>query len=171
MKINGTPTHQRGIGLLEVMIGVLVFVGGALAITNMQKQAIRTTHDLIQRSQAIWLASAAVDMIKANQNGLDGSLYQNHAQNVSANPVGYCTASRSHCIGSTCSTSQMAQFDVEDLICTNDISLINPNLTIDCRAPCSVGARVVVTVSWDSRGATGSVGSARQQVEMRFTRH
>lgn len=174
----GRFDRQKGVGLIEVMIGVLIFVGGVMAVTGMQTQAIRTTHDTMQRSQAVWLANAAAELMKLNPGGLDSSTYQTAAATASADLDAYCLVVPATCIGTVCTPAQMADFDIHDLMCrnANDINnnvsgIINPGITINCAAPCNQGDQVTITITWDSRGATAGVLAATQRVNFAYTRN
>lgn len=165
-----TKRAQSGVGLIEVMISVLIFVSGVLGVAGMQSQAIRVNHDSVQRSQAVWLAHAANERIKVNFSGLDSGDYQETATAASADLSTYCEEPPKQCIGTTCSAGEMARFDVFELMCRN-ATVINQQMSIDCASPCGVGAQISVTVSWDSRGATGGPYSARQQLTLAMRRN
>ena len=161
---------QQGIGLIEVLISMLIFLVGVLGVAGLQGQAIRVTHDSLQRSQAVWMANEIAERMKVNTGGLDSDTYQTQATSASADITAYCGAPPASCIGSTCSANQMAAYDVYDLMCKN-MGIINPQLTITCSTtPCAVGALISVEISWDSRGATGGVYSSRQQLALNMRR-
>lgn len=163
--------RQQGIGLIEVLISALIFMGGVMGVAGMQSQAIRVTHDSIQRSQAAWMANGAAELIKVNPSGLDSSTYQNAAASVSGNRVSYCAAPPKQCIGSTCNATEMAIFDVYDLMCRNGNGIINPTITINCALGCPTGSKVTITVAWDSRGAAAGIFAERQQTDLAFRRN
>lgn len=164
-------SRQKGIGLIEVMIGVLIFVGGVMAVAGMQSQAIRVTHDSLQRSQAVWLANATAELMKLNPAGLESSGYQTAATTASADIAAYCPVIPTQCIGTACTPGQMAAFDVHDLMCRNANDIINPTIVINCPAPCASGAVVTITIAWDSRGAEQGVLAVRQQVGFTYNRN
>jgi|GEM_PF-4264121 len=164
-------SQQKGVGLVEVMVGVLIFVGGVLAVAGMHSQALRSTHDSIQRSQALWLANAAAELMKLNPAGLGSASYQAAAVAASNNLSSYCASTPVQCIGNSCSANQMAAFDVHELMCKNANDMINPSIAINCAAPCSSGASVRIAIGWDSRGAEQGVLATRQQVEFSYKRN
>lgn len=163
--------HQQGIGIIEVMIGVLIFAGGVASISSMQSHAIRTSHDSIQRSQAVWMANAASEMMKINVSGLVNSSYQLNAYSARMNRNSYCGSAPKQCIGNSCSSAEMAAFDVHDLMCRNGHNMINPEMAIICPNACPPGSEITVTVSWDSRGAVEGMFMTRQQVAFTFKRN
>ncbi|MBF0370944.1 MAG: type IV pilus modification protein PilV [Magnetococcales bacterium] len=60
----------QGFTLIEILIALVVLSTGLLGVGLMQAQAIKTTSDASQRSQAIWLASEILDGMRANPNDL-----------------------------------------------------------------------------------------------------
>lgn len=165
------PFRQKGIGLVEVMIGVLIFVGGVMAIAGMHSKAIRTNHDAIQRSQAVWMANAAAELMKLNPAGLANSAYQREASRASSNLGVYCQASTPHCIGTTCNPDQMAAFDIHGLMCSSVNTMIEPEIDVDCDGSCGPTDKVKILISWSARGSAKGVLADRQQVEFRYNRN
>lgn len=161
---------QRGVGLIEVLISMLIFLLGVLGVAGLQGQAIRVTHDSLQRSQAVWMANEIAERMKVNTDGLDSNMYQTLATTASTDITAYCALPPASCIGTSCSADQMAAYDVYDLMCKN-MGIINPQLTITCSTtPCAAGTLISVGVSWDSRGATGGIYSTRQQLSLNMRR-
>ena len=160
--------NQQGIGLIEVMIAVFIFIGSVMAVNGMQTQALRVTHDSLQRSHATWVANAAVELMRLNPDGLNSSIYQTEAHTAST-VTPYCSIPPKNCIGATCSSSEMAQFDIFDLMCNGAANLINPNISINCTASCTQGDLVTFTINWDSRGA--ALGAAQQELTLSYLRN
>ena len=163
--------RQKGVGLIEVMVAVLIFVGGVMAVAGMQSQGLRSTYDSIQRSQAVWLANATAELTRMNPSGLANFAYQSTATNASNNMANFCASMPVQCIGTSCSPNQMASFDVHELMCKNANEIINPTMTIHCPAPCPSGASVRIAIAWDSRWAEQGVRADRQQVELSIKRN
>ncbi len=162
---------QQGYGLIEVLVSMLVFLLGVLGVAGMQGQAIKVTHDSTQRAQAVWMAHEATERMKVNVEGLESGTYQSTATTARSDLTSYCGSPPVvECINFACSTDQMAEFDVHELLCQN-AGIINPQLTVACSTTaCNEGASVTVTVSWDSRGATAGVFSSRQQLSLSMRR-
>ncbi|WP_257286388.1 type IV pilus modification protein PilV [Endozoicomonas sp. SESOKO1] len=165
------PFRQAGIGLVEVMIGVIIFVGGVMAVTGMQSQAIRANHDTIQRSQAVWMANATAELMRLNPTGLTNSAYQRESSRASANLGAYCQGSPPRCIGSTCNPDQMAAFDIHGLMCTGADTMIEPRIDISCVGSCGATDKVSILISWSARGSEKGVLADRQQFEFRYNRN
>ncbi|WP_419835921.1 type IV pilus modification protein PilV [Endozoicomonas atrinae] len=161
--------RQKGVGLIEVMVGVLIFVGGVMAVAGMQSKAIRTNHDAIQRSQAVWMANATAELMKLNPAGLASSAYQNAASSASSNLTSFCQGAP-QCIGATCSSDQMAEFDIHNLMCSSVNTIIEPRIEIECSGSCGPTDKVKILISWKSRGSDSGVLD-RQNVEFRYNRN
>lgn len=60
------PRMQRGVGLIEVMVAVLVLGVGLLGIAAMQTTALRNSQSSLERSQAVMQTYAILDAMRAN---------------------------------------------------------------------------------------------------------
>ncbi|WP_257295274.1 type IV pilus modification protein PilV [Endozoicomonas sp. YOMI1] len=163
------PFRQKGIGLVEVMIGVLIFAGGVMALTGMQSQAIRANHDAIQRSQAVWMANATAELMRLNPDGLP--TYVRESSAASANLDSFCQGSPPYCIGTTCDADLMASFDMHGLMCSSANTMIEPKMDIQCYGSCGPTDKVTILVSWGARGSEKGVLEDRQQVKFRYNRN
>ena len=88
--------HQRGIGLIEVLIAMLVVVIGVLGISRMQIAMLRNNQSSLLRSQASLLAYDMIDRLRADREAaLDGSythILGNPAPSTSTVPAGEVSA-------------------------------------------------------------------------------
>ena len=57
---------QKGVGLLEVLIAVLVLAVGLLGFAGMQAQAMRANYESLQRAKAVMLANDMFDRMRSN---------------------------------------------------------------------------------------------------------
>lgn len=60
------PHAQRGVGLIEVMVAVLILGVGLLGIAAMQATALRNSQSSVERSQAVMQTYAILDAMRAN---------------------------------------------------------------------------------------------------------
>lgn len=60
--------RQRGAGLIEVMVAILVLAIGLLGIAGMQLVSLQNNHSAALRSQAVVLAYDALDRMRANRD-------------------------------------------------------------------------------------------------------
>lgn len=57
---------QRGVGLIEVLVAVLVLAIGLLGIAGLQSQALKNNQSAFERSQAVTLTYLMMDAMRAN---------------------------------------------------------------------------------------------------------
>lgn len=62
--MQGKEKKQRGVMLIEALIGILIFSIGILALIGMQSTAIKNTTDARYRSEAAYLANAIIGQIR-----------------------------------------------------------------------------------------------------------
>ncbi|MCG8392417.1 MAG: type IV pilus modification protein PilV [Pseudomonadales bacterium] len=104
-------SRQRGIGLVEVLIALLVVAIGVLGYAGLQLRALDSTTMAYTRSQATSIAQAAVERIKANPLSADYYLNTGNwpTSEPSANFDETCSANQD------CTPDQVAAWDVEQL--------------------------------------------------------
>ncbi|MFC3816360.1 type IV pilus modification protein PilV [Lysobacter sp. GCM10012299] len=68
-------TRQRGVGLIEVLIAVLVMAIGLLGVAALQAAALRNSQSSLERSQAVVLSYAILDAMRANVVEARAGLY------------------------------------------------------------------------------------------------
>lgn len=71
--------RQRGAGLIEVMVAILVLAIGLLGIAGMQLVSLQNNHSAALRGQAVVLAYDALDRMRANR---DAAFIGNYATAV-----------------------------------------------------------------------------------------
>src|SRR3546814_7827545 len=69
------PCRQRGAGLIEVMISVLVMGVGLLGIAAMQATALRNNQSALERTQATVQTYSILDAIRANAEAARAGAY------------------------------------------------------------------------------------------------
>jgi type IV pilus assembly protein PilV len=63
---NASLRVQRGVGLIEVLIAVLILGVGLLGIAAMQATSLRNSQSAMERSQAVMQTYAILDAMRAN---------------------------------------------------------------------------------------------------------
>lgn len=134
---------QRGVGLIEVLVAVLVLAIGLLGMAGLQTRALKSGQSAFERSQAVTLTYLMMDAMRAN---------------VAAARTGQYNINR------TCSVS------AGGTLVTNDQRLWMQSLkqTLGDRdATCGEiicqGDRCTIRIYWDDSRGTG--GSDNQMVE------
>lgn len=106
-----TINHQKGVGLIEVLVALLILAVAILGFSAMQMSAVRTTDESIMRSRAMTVMRSGAEVMRSNPeaiipfrtklNDLQGTTTKT---NVSAK-----------CITSACNPEALAHRDAEAL--------------------------------------------------------
>lgn len=103
MRINkGYQQTQRGIGLIEVLIALIVISLGTLISARMQISGLQNAQDTHYQSQATFIISEMKDRMRNNPEGLAAGDYANMNTNSASDPA--CT--------NNCTSLQQAQLDL-----------------------------------------------------------
>jgi len=149
---SGVGRHQRGVGLIEVMIAVVILGIGMLGVAAMQATALRNTQSSLQRSQAVIQSYAILDAMRSNRTQADGGQYA---------LARTCTATAT---GATLAINDLSTW-------TNSLQeSLGEGSCGTIAADASMAGVWIVTVEWDdSLAGSGDVGSgsAAQTVVMR----
>lgn len=130
--------RERGAGLIEVMISVLILAIGLLGIAAMQAAALRNSQSALERSQGIINTYAIIDAMRANAMEVRAGAYE--LAETCAVPVS--------------ATTNVAQSDIAFWLDNLQRNLGSQACgEIDCE-----DNRCVVTVTWDDTRGTGGVG-------------
>lgn len=135
---------QRGAGLIEVMVAVLIMGVGLLGIAAMQATALRNSQSALERSQAVILSYGIIDAMRANRDAALGGAY-NLAAMTCAPPA----------------AGTLAQTDLNQWIASLKTSFgtAAADATTCGQVNCAAGGVCTVTVQWDDSRATDA-GSA-----------
>lgn len=142
--------RQRGVGLIEVLVAVLVMAIGLLGIAALQATALRNNQSALERSQAVMLSYAILDAMRANPTEARAGGYD-MAMACQAPALAYAGESSAATLG----RSDRAAW----------IALIKSELgpggcgSVACAPVAGTGARDCrVTVRWDDSRGTGGRG-------------
>ncbi len=85
---------QRGVGMLEILVTVLILSIGFLAVAKMQVQGMRFSQSAYVEAQAYFMITDMMDRMRSNADGVRAGFYDNKGTSASAsNPncgVNYC---------------------------------------------------------------------------------
>lgn len=70
MRNLNSKRRQRGIGLIEVLISVLVMAIGMLGLAALQSLAMRNSQSSLDRTQAVYQIYSILDAMRANSGAL-----------------------------------------------------------------------------------------------------
>jgi type IV pilus assembly protein PilV len=136
-------TKQRGAGLIEVLVAVLVLAIGLMGIAGLQSRALKNGQSAFERSQAVTLSYLMMDAMRANSMA---------AQNGDYNIARTCSVSAANSL--VTSDRRLWLQSMKDTLGDRDTTCGE----INC-----VATRCTVRIFWDDTRATG--GDANQMVE------
>lgn len=146
--------HQRGVGLVEILVAVLVLGFGLLGVAAMQSLALRNSQSSMERSQAVVQAYAIVDAMRANSEEARKGAYNMSAARC-ATTAGSSNPSGASSLASADQAAWLqglgASLGVRDSTCGQ--------VTCDAAGACTVN------VQWDdTRGGTAGGESGRDKL-------
>lgn len=110
IKLLPTTSHfksrQRGVGLIEILVAVLLISIGFLAAARMQLEGMRFSQSAYYQSQAYFLASDMIDRMRSNVRGVSDGFYA--AQTTAAD------AENPQCGVNACTAQGIARQDIYD---------------------------------------------------------
>lgn len=136
-------SSQRGVGLIEVLVAVLVLAIGLLGIAGLQSSTLKNNQSAFERSQAVTLSYLMLDAMRAN---------------VSAARTGQYNLSR------TCSVSTGSTLIASDQgLWMNALKQTLGNRDSTCGEIACQGERCAIRIYWDDTRGVG--GDSNQMVE------
>ncbi|MFK7993633.1 MAG: type IV pilus modification protein PilV [Granulosicoccus sp.] len=101
LSFNGA-LHERGVGLIEVLVALLVLSLGFLISANMQLRGMRSNQDTYHHSQAMMLAHDMMDRMRNNRVGVLNGDYDAMVTGQVTKPT---------CASSGCDAAGLANLD------------------------------------------------------------
>jgi len=151
---------QKGMGLIELMMAVLIFAVCIAGLTTMQLKSGMSSLDSHQRSVALWRARGLVDRITVNNSEEALKAYQTGLRDLTSCPKTaprLCEATTSNRNPAACSVVALANNDIWDVFCDDDDGLDNQlidfNASLTCAGTCAPNVNMVLQVSWISKVA------------------
>ena len=110
-----TINPQRGVGMVEVLVALLLLAIGVLGFTALQLRAVDATSEALNRIQAMNLARDLAESIRANKNS--AALYQTELNKDTqlSTPVKSCLVTNITS-GNGCSSAEMAKHDTAAIV-------------------------------------------------------
>jgi type IV pilus assembly protein PilV len=131
------PKSQRGVGMIEVLVAVLILAIGLLGVAALQATALRNSQSAMERSQGVVHAYAIFDSMRANPAAARAGDYN---------------------IGMTCAPPGAGTLAQNDL--GSWITIMRRDLgPTACGLVNCVGDACTVTVQWDDTRASGGVSN------------
>ncbi|WP_171194820.1 type IV pilus modification protein PilV [Acinetobacter sp. A47] len=140
---------QRGIGLVEILVALLVLAIGVLGFVTLQYRSLEASAESTSRVQAVTLARDLAERIRVNRNSF--SVYQAEL----SDPVKQKTAAKT-CIGATvCTDKELADFDIAQ-VSARAASL---GMSINIMGCQNTNNRQCIYVAWGDSSATDGTGT------------
>ena len=98
-------SHQRGVGMMEILVALLILAIGVLGFVALQYRALEASAESTNRVQAITIARDLAERIRVNRNAF--TTYRTEL-GTAANQKAYKT----NCLTTNCSNTDLADFDV-----------------------------------------------------------
>lgn len=107
--MNTINMHQRGVGLMEVLVALLVLAIGVLGFIVLQYRAVEATSESSYRVQAINIARDIAERVRVNRAAL--TTYMDKIEK----PVAEQVTSTKNCATENCTSAQLAEYDVSQV--------------------------------------------------------
>ena len=133
--------HQRGVGLIEVMVSVLVMGIGLLGVAAMQATALRNNQSALERTQATIQTYSILDAMRANRDRALAGDYD--LARTCATPTG---------------SGSLAQYDLNQWFAGMRDNKVMGDTA--CASVARNGNEFTVTVDWDDSRASDNTESA-----------
>lgn len=155
---SATPIRQRGVGLIEVLVAILILALGMLGMAGLQAQALKTNQSSFARSQAVMLSYYILDAMRADRGSAISLNYNTGTMtNGSITPI---------CNPEVITGSRLTDNNRRHWIESLKISLGDKDTT--CGAiHCDDTGLCIIQITWDDSRA-GGLGDQRFETESRL---
>jgi len=141
--------QQRGVGMVEILVALLVLAIGVLGYAGLQLNALKSTESAQIRSQGTALARNALEMIVVNAEERATFLDESEWDNGQS-AFGDAPPSNPDCISNSCSASEMASWEIAQLQWLAGTVLPAGRIRVE---PCKSGSVSIscVVVAWNDQ--------------------
>ena len=146
-----TINQQRGVGLVEVLVALLLLAVAVLGFTAMQVSAIKATDESLMRTRSLTIMRGGAETMRANP---DGIVAFRTALNGSTDSVtvGGKAITKTSCITTTATTPLPADGCTIDQLATRDALLIRSHAIAND-----------ITIGMAPNGCPGTTGNQERQ--------
>ncbi|MFB9066623.1 type IV pilus modification protein PilV [Pseudofulvimonas gallinarii] len=151
--------RSRGFSLLEVLIALVVFSVGLLGLAAMMVSAVRGNHQAYHHSQAVYVATAMADGLRANLAAVNAGAY---------NTDWISTAGGNAC--TSCNATDLAARDLAAWAQMANQRLPGGEVRVQCNsiapsgyAPAAYNGTCTLGVRWGEVGDTGQTQESSQR--------
>lgn len=148
MHISISQQTQRGIGMVEVLVALLLLAVGVLGFSALQSYAVYSTTESLNRTQALTVMRGLGERIRVN--GTTPTILTSYRN---AMGTGKPVAPTPNCATGSCNTAQLAALDVYEARAAAWESGIQLGMD-QCPATKGIGVRQCLIAAWDKTTAT-----------------
>ena len=141
-------SHQRGVGMMEILVALLILAIGVLGFVALQYRALEASAESTNRVQAITIARDLAERIRVNRNAF--SVYKTELS-TAANQKAYKT----NCLTTNCSNTDLADFDVSQIVSRATTFGMTMNI-MNCTGTNNLSC---IYVAWGYSSATDGTGT------------
>lgn len=139
--------HQRGMGMIEILVALLILAIGILGFIALQYRALEASAESTSRVQAITLARDLAERMRVNRNSL--TVYNQQLQDASIQ-IGFTK----NCFQNNCTDTELADFDVAQVV----KSASSFGMTMNMIACPQTNNRQCIYIAWGDTSATNGTG-------------
>jgi len=139
--------HQRGMGMIEILVALLILAIGILGFIALQYRALEASAESTSRVQAITLARDLAERMRVNRNSL--TVYNQQLQDASKQ-----TDYAKNCFQNNCTDTELADFDVAQVV----KSASSYGMTMNMIACPQTNNRQCIYIAWGDTSATNGPG-------------
>lgn len=140
--------NQKGMGLVEILVALLLLAIGVLGYVALQYRAVEATSEATYRAQGINIARDLAERIRVNRSALNK--YKTEISTAENQKI-----SQKNCSTSNCTSTELADFDVSQVAKNADALGMTINM-MTCKG--NNNGRNCIYVAWADTGATDGDG-------------
>lgn len=148
MHISINQKTQRGIGMVEVLVALMLLAVGVLGFSALQSYAVYSTTESLNRTQALTVMRGLAERIRVN--GTTTTVLTSYRSQMG---TGQPVAPAERCVTVACDFAQLAAVDVYDARLAAWDSGIQLGMTA-CPKTVGIGQRQCLLAAWDKTTAT-----------------
>jgi type IV pilus assembly protein PilV len=150
-------SSQKGVGMVEVLVALIILVIGVLGYVMLQVRAMEATVEGTQRIQAINIARDLAERVRVNRTAWDGTTNTYLTELAGTQSRASTTPD---CASSACNEAQLADFDVAEI----STYATQYGMTLGMSACPNTTGRQCLFVAWGSTLPTNSSSNANSCV-------
>ena len=137
---------QRGVGMIEVLVALVILAIGVLGFSALQLRAMEATAEATDRTMAMNLARDLADRIRINRLGLSDYVAAINSKTIETGCLGSASSFKPNC-----DSTKMAKYDATEVLA----KAAQKGQTVIMR-PCDGSSRNCIYVAWGKTSITAT---------------